>query len=586
MSKARKGRLRRVGFLVAGVSLALMLLVSVGAVPAFAADPGSGSGPLPSGIEPVVVLSGSDYNMGYQYSQQIIALIGPWYFQKTAGVYEPFSDAQITALKAYQWYIKQNYPELIDFMKGMADGSTAAGLPMTYPEALARTVGTRGFPGTEPPGSGSDTLPPAETCSVWSAWGKTTRDGRLIGCDSFDAGFGFQFVTIAFPATGNAYIAGNGLAMNNKGVWAGGSAGEGTRPIDRVSGYDMPLSMSSLMAKQHYLRSSDTAKQVLDFFLNTKLGASENRMFGDLNGNHYVLEYSAAFKSVRNPGDFGEGDFITMRNNYFSADGGQSNLGGNPGKFYPHGGWALNPPDGVADPGGDADVQMASVRTNQTMYNMMSEYRGSVDLPFMKMMWRFPGKMPKDPFSTAEYRATKARAWETPLNLNSEEVNICLPDNGNNGRVYVCTGPAGRVASPYEPGTADDYYQIGGTHTFYELALSATPAATVSDANYTARHDIALAYQQLMWKNYGDVGFEGLNSLYDAANSEYYDGVNWTSRAALATGNDKVLDQALAVTAFARAQCHAQQVYEALVRMPVTPSDLRLKPYVAYEYGF
>jgi hypothetical protein len=117
-------------------------------------------------------------------------------------------------------------PEMIDQYRGMADGATASGLPLTYAEALARQTGTRAFPGTEPPGSESDTLPPAHSCSVWAAWGATTSDGSLIGCDSMDAPFGFQVVTIAFPSVGNHYIVGNGLAMNDKGVWMGGQAGE------------------------------------------------------------------------------------------------------------------------------------------------------------------------------------------------------------------------------------------------------------------------------------------------------------------------------------------------------------------------
>jgi len=54
----------------------------------------------------------------------------------------------------------------------------------------------------------------------------------------------------------------------------------------------------------------------------------------------------------------------------------------------------------------------------------------------------------------------------------------------------------------------------------------------------------------------------------------------------LAAGNDKVLYQAQALTAYARSQCHAQQLYEALVHVPTTPSDLGLKRYRAKSYGF
>ena len=89
-----------------------------------------------------------------------------------------------------------------------------------------------------------------------------------------------------------------------------------------------------------------------------------------------------------------------------------------------------------------------------------------------------------------------------------------------------------------------------------------------------------------MYKNFSDVGFEGLNALFDAANTEYYEGVNWTSNAGLATGDDQVHYYAQAATAFTRAQAHAQQISEALVHPATTPSGLGLKPYRAVEYGF
>ena len=40
-----------------------------------------------------------------------------------------------------------------------------------------------------------------------------------------------------------------------------------------------------------------------------------------------------------------------------------------------------------------------SVRTDQTMYNMLTEYAGKIDVNFDKMLWRYTGVMPKDPFS-------------------------------------------------------------------------------------------------------------------------------------------------------------------------------------------
>jgi len=574
--------------LFGSLCLALVLLFLICAAPAFAAESGSGSEPLPSGIKPVVILSGSDYEMGYQYAQQAIAYYGPWFYQKTPGVYEPFSDAQIAALKAYQYYVMQYAPENIEYLKGEAAGATAAGVPMTYAEALARLTGTRAFPGTEPPESADDTLPPTGLCSVWAAWGRTTKDGSLIAGDSSDgSGAGFGLVEVVYPYEGNSYIWSDG-GMNDKGVFCGLSDGEAVRDIDVQGSYEFGnVYMSAWpfrVSRKHALRFTSTAKDAMDFYASKQVHwGGDNQTFVDVTGDAYVLESSAAFQALRRPGDFGEGDFIHTRNTFLTDEGGPANLGDEPGQFYPHGGWAQDPKDGPVTEG---DWQMASVRTNQTMFNMFNQYQGKVDLDFAKMLWRFAGKLPRDAWSLEEFRATKAAAWETPGNLENTSVSIYRPDNGDSGTAYVCTGQAGRVAAPYSPDEWGGFYNIGGTNTFYELTLAADPATAVAAAKQAALDYTHAAYQRFMWIDFGDVSHDELTQLFDLANTEYYDGVNWMSKARLAAGNDKMLCNGRALTAFAKAQAHAQQVYEALVRPPVTPSDLGLKKYKAISYGF
>ena len=220
------------------------MLVCAG--PAFAGEPAipqSGL-PLPPSVLPVIVLQGSDYNMGYQYAQQVDELFGPSVL-KAMQVPGGFTDQQLLALKAYQWYIQKYTPEYIDMFKGMAAAATDAGVPLSYTEVLANYVGTRAYPGTEPPGSGSETLPP--TCSAWAAWGKTTTDGSLITGQEMDPPWGEfgnnDYVAIvAYPSTGNAYInvtqPGQLTAIpvmpgiNNKGVSTTGNLGGAWRDVD------------------------------------------------------------------------------------------------------------------------------------------------------------------------------------------------------------------------------------------------------------------------------------------------------------------------------------------------------------------
>jgi hypothetical protein len=574
--------------LFGGICLTLILLVSLCAVPAFADEPESESGLLPPSIMPVIVLQGSDYDMGYQYAQQIAELFDLSLLEDMQS-WGGFTDDDILALKAYQWYIKEQTPEVIEIMKGMADGATDAGVELSYTEVLAYYVGgwfgVRSYPGTEPPGSESDTLPPS--CTQWAAWGDTTADGNLLcGC-SDDWVFGNYVVTVAFPDDGNSYmtmgtpvremLGMSWACMNNKGVFFSISLGESTLPrTEYPGGYDN----SQAGLNQHMLRYCDTAEEARDMLLSYDATGGWNRLIAGTSGDAYVLELiSGDCTEVRYPGDFGEDDYIYCTNNYLTDEGGEANLWAGTGYFTEHGGWCLDPPPGEEDPGSTADIQLSSVARNLMLYNMLSNYQGDVDTDFGKMMYRFTGEAPDDPFDILEYRATKAEAWGTICNLNNVQVAVAQPDDGDEGLMYICTGPAGRVSYPFEPGPAEDWYQIAGTHSFYELTLASSASDVVGIAGDVAHHYIAMAYQELMWLNYGDVGFEGLNELFSLANTEYYEGVNWASKARFAGGNEAMLYNAQAATSFTRAQAHAKEIYNALVPPAVTPKDLGLHPY-------
>ena len=567
--------------------LGLLLVASAAAQPA---APKSDL-PVPPSVLPVIVLQGSDFDMGYQYYQQVDKLFGRSVL-KAIQVPGGFSDQQLVALKAYQWYIEKYTPEYVDMFKGMAQAATDAGVPLTYAEVLANYVGTRAYPGTEPPGSSGETLPP--TCSAWAAWGNETTDGSLITGQEMDPPWGDfgnndYVAVVAYPATGNAYInvtqPGELSAIpvmpgiNDKGVSTSGNLGGAWRGVDYGKGaYGLKAGLIP-----HILRFADSAVAAKDMWLSFHASGIWNMTVSDVKGNAFTIESSAAFQTVRKPGDFGEGDFIYSRNCFFTN--GAASLNGKPGKFYPHGGWALDP-DMAAPPDSQSDMQLASVRTNQTMYNMFHEYTGHVDLAFAEMMFRHYGVIPADPWNLQQFRQTKAKYFGNPGNLNAGFLTISQPADGDTGVMNICTGAAGRVGLPYEAGPEDDVYEVAGTHTFFQLALAADPDAMVGAAQAAAERDVAWAYQKLMWKNYGAAGFEGLNALFSQATYEYDQGANWMTEASTASGDQKLLDDCNAATCFADAQAHAQQVYDAIVPPATQPTALGLHTYIPYEYGF
>ena len=108
------------------------------------------------------------------------------------------------------------------------------------------------------------------------------------------------------------------------------------------------------------------------------------------------------------------------------------------------------------------------------------------------------------------------------------------------------------------------YRYAAGTHTFYRLRLAKNPVEVAKSADKAAEEEISAAYGKLMALNYTDRGYEGLKDLYGKAVTELFEGRNAFNKAILTDGNNALAFLARAASAFARAQAHAREVFEAL----------------------
>ena len=513
---------------------------------------------LPPDIMPVVILSGSDYEMGYQYGQQAGHLIERLKDAEWASALQRMSRKEMNReIKAIQYFIKKFTPEAIDQIRGIADGATAAGHSVSYSDVLLVNCRLPDPETTPFPTEAEKEKVPPKGCSVCSAWGSATKDGRLIGMDTHDIGDAlYQLIIVAFPDEGNHYICGaqageigDHFLMNNKGLFVGNSGGGGSR---RAEDTDYGLSWS--LSLPHLIRFSNNAIEARDMLLPWHINIPENFHFVDTKGNAFVVEKTSAVQCVRKPGDFGENDFLFSTNNYLTEKMSVTKEGDFIGK---HGGFGA----GTAPP------------RNMLLWDMLHNYHGQVDGDFIKMILRFPGDGP--PYPPSE-------GWETKvLRPSNSRVAVIFPDDGDKGMVHICTGPAGRVipTTAARRVTRSAYPYINGTHTFFRLALAANPKEVVEEAKKTAKEDMATAYAELMAMNYTDTGYAALNDLYTLANQEYYQGNNFYNEALLSSGHDVNFNFAKAATAFTRSQAHAMQLYEALVPAPTSPSDLGLNPF-------
>ncbi|MFC2043944.1 hypothetical protein ACFLT8_01895 [Chloroflexota bacterium] len=549
--------------------------------------------PLPPNVRPVIVVKGSDYEMGYQYYQQLVQIfgrwvaghqllrsprsdlrfIGPWFLKEIK--HKDFTDDELTILKKWEAQFIQYTPEMIDMYKGMADGATDAGIPLSYLDVLAH------FTGYPSPllASGHGLL--AETaCSGFAAWGSTTKDGKLICASNGDDQENYFSTTIiAFPETGNNFIyspfnvvAFGGFpchpGMNNKGlvhIHHGGGTNGKEIPS---TGVGIPRGVTTL----HTLRFANTAAEALDMLLTYPYGIRAGGLWADTEGNAFCIECREP-KVIRRLGYVDEQDFIFASNNCISRE-----LGGKDEIWVSNAGWL-----------GGNSINISSIPRNLEMWNMLHYYQGKVDLDFAKMMYRYVGKPPDYltlEEASATYLANKGKGWDqTICNQLNAVVGITLPDNGDDGLYYVCTGCATRIAYPLLPLPDGLTYNVAPTHSFYQLKLASCPEEVVTSARAQAQYDLYYANVELRKLNYLNDGYAALDTIFNQAvtawfGGEYYLGAAISDRS---TRNESVYRYAKAVRAFTRCQALAKHIHNSLVPPASSPEDLGLKLFGYWE---
>ena len=508
--------------------------------------------PLPPSIMPVVFVRGTEYEMGCQYGLQLgpsIELIKNEEWVRALMTFNGKKDEILKELKACQYYVKKYAPEQIDRMKGMADGATQAGYPMTFADILlinARVHKT---------GQGAQTPSLVEDlgggCSVWAAWGKATKDGSLIVGDSKDDVYTYQVVTVAFPKKGNNYITtgrpgelSQHSSINSRGLHVGANGTSGEREMDRTFG--LPYSCALLRLVQFADRAAEAKERVLSWDLYWIRGLNFNLV--DEDGHAFCVETAGAQKEVRESGDLGEEDFIYSTNVYLTE------------KMKP------------LDIGSKMMYLKNSPSRNEQLHSFLSRYHGEIDLDFAEMMWRNPG-------------------YGKIGNLANHRIVISSLKKGDRKRAYFCTGTASKEAYPAFAGGCGPFpggidnpdrlghsYLIAPTYSFYNLTLASNPAEVVESAA-DAAHDVhAMAFRELSKLNYSSPGYAVLNGLFSESVAEYYRGKVSENKGILAEENPALSYFSEAATAYVRAQALGLQVYHALVPPATTPQDLGLTP--------
>lgn len=570
----------------------------------------AGEVPLVPRSNPVVLLQGSDYEMGYQYAQQVIQIFGGWVFEHKAG--RSFTAADAEVHRQYEAQMRRHAPELIDFIRGWADGATARGVAMSYEDVLDI------WTGHSPPAAfyhakgdwnkAMDRVP--ILCSGMAAWGRATHDGQLVTASSGDHDATFMVTIVAFPESGHAFIyspfsvygdvpvVGNVGLMGHPGMNARGLAyvhhGGVPKMIEDPAewGYGLRRGMSVF----HVLRFAGSAREALAMELdfpvgdvgldpaNTAGGFYADDIFG------YIAESRQSPLAIREAGVLGETDFLYANNSAahpLAEQAGWMKPYRANWQWDPHGGWrpvSYQPPSLVAlrKPSG-ADLVNAiqclmyanSCGRNQYAFQALSQRAGLIDWEYLLQVYRRSGILPPGDFAdiAAGYKKTGEWGEVTTGHAGNAIVALMQPTQG---RYAVCVGPAARGLTAHAPYPhAGPVY--GETNAFWEIRLADSPAAVMRSAAQNALDRLEAAAMALGRLNGARQAAAGAQALVDRARAEYQHGRQAEAEAQRLPGREALYRLASATRRYNHAQVLAGQAFGWLAP-EAQPRPLELRP--------
>jgi hypothetical protein len=207
-------------------------------------------------------------------------------------------------------------------------------------------------------------------------------------------------------------------------------------------------------------------------------------------------------------------------------------------------------------------------------FNMMERGFGKIDFDYMKMVYRYGGKLNPGSWKQISKDFSRTGNWGeiSPAHSTNAINTITKPDNGDNGIWAGLAGPAKRDLVPMAPLQSAPIYNE--TNTFWEIKLSANPAGVMEHAKLKADEYMKDASNELKQVEKRSVAYQPLHEFLVTANSEFEQGDKFAKKATKTEGNEAVYNWARATRAYTRAQVNALQAYQVLVPPANKPEDL------------
>ena len=475
------------------VLTALIALIICHGPFAFAAQNGPSMPPIK-----VVVVSGTNYEMGVQYGEQAADLIAAnrdvvWNLLDTQVVdldQSPLGHEVILKdIQVWTYYLEKFDPKLKDWLIGISDGCKNKGFEVSYVDLVAIMILPQElwarpqmpYPDETNvaafvPGKSSTILAkgrantqPLASCTAFAATGSATGDVPMVSLTlGFIPEIKLYVILVAYPTEGEPFVSltvagkvSNNTGMNGKFAWVMTAAVTDPRTACTSS-----WGLTS-EAYHHYLQQyCKSPKEAMEYLDNTpKGGVTGIFLFAD-NSGVFAYEVGACASAIRMPGDLNERDFVATANNYNGPDMKDYAI---PAEWF-----------------SDTYIRYA------TIFKKLSDAQtGTVGLDFAKACW----------LSNDWYDAAKDTWHTVPVPNDPDDLNTCnVPGNNCEGgesqviqfpaqkTVYLQPGgPHGTTIQYYWP----DYPEPTGEYTKWQLKDSVYE--TSSAASVDARGMIRIA---------------------------------------------------------------------------------------------
>jgi hypothetical protein len=383
----------------------------------------------------VVVVSGTNYEMGVQYGEQAAELIAVnrdvvWNILDTQ-VVDPDTGLPLGRsviqkdIQVWTYYQKKYDPGLTEWFLGISKGCKNKGFEVSYADLVALMVYPQEVwarPAMPyPPETGvvavapskSSTLlaaahtdtRPRSSCTAFAATGTATPGG--VPMVSITGGAMLEVVSyvilIAFPTRGERFVAltdagriANNVGMNSKFGWVMPAAVNAPWPPCASS-----WGVTSEVYFHYLMQYPKSAKEAVEYLDNTpKGGVTGLFLFADHSGEVFIYEGGICGSAIRKPGDLGENkDFVVSTNHYNSPEMAPYNL---PAEWFP-----------------DTRVRYATA-----LKKLSSAQTGTVGVGFAKTLW-----------AANDWYDASTDTWNTVVPNDFSEVDP------TNGTPYVCYVP-------------------------------------------------------------------------------------------------------------------------------------------------